>query len=154
MSILLVEHQSQDEIGYCFPACVQMALSHLDIYFSQQRLASRLGVIRGIGVPASSIHRLSSKSIVTVYETEATLLEVESWIERSIPVIASVQTSELSYWKGQIAQHAVLIVGLDEDLVYVLDPAQEPDVIATSIDEFLLAWDEMGFTYSLLYKSE
>jgi len=154
MSLLPILHKPQEEIGYCFPACVQMALTHLDIFYSQQRLASKLGVIPGVGVPASHIHRLSSRSISTVYETEATVADLEQWLERSIPIIASIQTSELAYWHGQVTQHAVLVIGLDENAVYVLDPAQTSDVISVSIDEFMLAWDEIGFTYSVLYKNE
>jgi hypothetical protein len=49
-----------------------------------------------------------------------------------------------------VAQHAIIIVGIDEQTVYLLDPGKTENVIAISIDEFLLAWDEMEFSFAVM----
>ena len=147
-----VPYSRQQSDGYCLPACAQMALAHLGISRSQQELGRVMGMIAGFGVPASHILHLRSPQVQVEYHTEGSLEHLRLWLMRQVPVIACVQTSELAYWQGHIAQHAILLVGIDEQHVYLLDPAQNPAVISVSIDEFLLAWDEMEFAYSVIAK--
>ena len=129
-----------------------MALAYLGVARSQQDLARRLGVIQDIGAPASQILRLRTPPIEVVFRTEAKLDDIRQWLQRRAPVIAFVQTSFLSYWNGQIAQHAVVVVGIDEQLVYLHDPGKQDSVMTALIDEFWLAWDEMGLTFAVLYR--
>ena len=51
---------------------------------------------------------------------------------------------------GHWAQHALVIVGLDETSVQVLDPAQDEQVIAIPRADFTLAWDEMDNTCAVI----
>jgi ABC-type bacteriocin/lantibiotic exporter with double-glycine peptidase domain len=151
--LINIPYSRQQSDGYCLPACAQMALAYLGISRSQQELGRIMGMIAGLGVPASHILRLRSSQIQVEYHTEGQLEHLRAWLMRQIPVIACVQTSELTYWRGHIAQHVILLVGTDEHNVYLLDPAQNPTVISVSIDEFLLAWDEMEFAYIVIAKS-
>jgi predicted double-glycine peptidase len=41
-------------------------------------------------------------------------------------VITFVQTAELPYWREHTSRHTVLVVGMDEVAVLVLDPAMPP----------------------------
>jgi predicted double-glycine peptidase len=51
-----------------------------------------------------------------------------------------------------VSQHAVVIVGIDQDNVYLLDPAAQSSVITVTHGDFLLAWDEMKFSYAVISK--
>ena len=147
---LSVPFSTLQKHGYCLLACAQMALAHLGISRSQAALAKTLGIFEDFGVPASNITRLKSSSIEVIYATEAVLSDVADWLDQKIPVIAFVQTAQLDYWQKHPAQHAVLIVAIDNDSVYLLDPARNADIVTVSIGEFLLAWDDMEFSYAVI----
>ena len=51
-------HIQQMALGYCLPACAQMALAQLGIAVTQTRLAQTLGTRVGVGTPFSRAQRL------------------------------------------------------------------------------------------------
>lgn len=60
-----------------------------------------------------------------------------------LPVIAAVNTRELtSYWHVAVA-HAVVIVGIDNEFIYLNDPALDNAPTRVALAEFDLAWLEM-----------
>jgi hypothetical protein len=118
--LLNVPFNHQKAHGYCLPACAQMALAYLGIARSQEELARTLGD------------------------------DLRYWLEQKAPIIAFVHTGLLAYWQGQVAQHAVIIVGIDEQTVYLLDSAKTENAVAVLLDEFLLAWDEMEFAFAVI----
>ena len=150
-AIIRIPYSRQLAEGYCLPACAQMVFAHLGISCSQPELARTLGVIKNLGVPASQVIRLRSRQVDVIYQTEGSLADIDKWLQQGVPVIACVQTSELSYWHRQVAQHVVLIVGMDQTTIYLLDPAYTDTVIAVAINEFFLAWDEMMLAYAVIY---
>jgi hypothetical protein len=127
-----------------------MALAYLGVVRSQQELARVLRVRSGFGTPASNIARLRSHQFEAFYHLNGTWNDIRSWLQRQIPVIACVQAGELPHWQGVQAQHAVLVVGMDEQSVYVHDPAFDQGPVAVDSDEFWLAWDEMEGRYAVL----
>lgn len=130
-----------------------MALAHCGIHRSQSDLALALGMVADFGVPASNIMRLRTQEISVGHVIEANIMDVQGWLEQDAAVIAYLQTRFLSYWQGHQTQHAVLVIGLDERNVHLLDPAQDETPIAAPIEEFLLAWDEMAFTMSIIRRN-
>jgi len=144
---LSVPFSTQQKHGYCLLACAQMALDHLGISRSQAALAKTLGIFEDASL---KYHALKSSSIEVIYATEAVLSDVADWLDQKIPVIAFVQTAQLDYWQKHPAQHAVLIVAIDNDSVYLLDPARNADIVTVSMSEFLLAWDDMEFSYAVI----
>lgn len=84
------------------------------------------------------------------FAVEADIDSIRQWLAHGLPVIALVQTNQLAYWGGETAQHAVVVVGMTDRLVYLLDPAQSEAVITVTIEEFWLAWDEMGLMFSVI----
>lgn len=129
-----------------------MTLAYLGVSRSQRELAQQLGVLQHVGAPASSLLRLRSPTIDVIFRTEAHLDDIQQWLERRLPAIAFVQTGQLSYWRGQVAQHSVVIVGMDHRSVYLLDPGQPEAVITVQIEEFWLAWDEIGLAFGVTYR--
>lgn len=149
---LSIPHSQQIEDGYCLPACAQMALVHLGISRSQENLGRTLKIRKGFGVPASTIVNLSSRELDVVYQTGGTLDVLRNWMQKGIPVITCVQAGELPHWQKINAQHAVLVVGLDEVEVYIHDPALPQGIVAVSVGDFLLAWDEMEYRYAVIVR--
>jgi hypothetical protein len=127
-----------------------MALAYLSIERSQDDLARTLGMFEDFGIPASHLLKLRSRHIQVKYETEGTIDDLRYWLDREVPVIAFVHTGQLTYWQGQVAQHAALLIGIDEQMVYLLDSAKTEKVVAVLLDEFLLAWDEMEFAFAVI----
>ncbi len=148
--LINLPYSQQVEDGYCLPACAQMALAYLGDFRSQHELARKLGVQPYVGAPASNLIRLRTPKIDVFFGAEAETDSVRQWLERRLPVIALVQTNQLSYWGGETAQHAVIVVGMTDLSVYLLDPAKTETVITVPIEEFWLAWDEMGLTFGVI----
>lgn len=142
----------QQRADYCLPACTEMVLNYLGIAHSQNDLARLLDVVADFGAPASNITRLTSRSLEATYFEECTLQEIKDRLTLGNPVIAFVQTEQLAYWRGYPSQHAVVVVGADIETLYILDPTRTALPIPVPVDEFMLAWDEMGFSCAVIQK--
>ena len=138
--ILNVTHSQQETETGCLAACVQMVLGYLGIKRSQARLARQMHSIPHVGTVGWNILNLQSSQVRVVY-AQGTLEQLRAWLTQKAPVIALVQTAELPYWNGVEAHHAVVVVGLDDEKVHLLDPACVPDVITVSTGDFVLAWE-------------
>ncbi len=152
-NILKVPHRQQESDGLCLPACVQMVLAYLGEIHSQSALARKMGTRPNIGTPHRYITRLRSDEIDVLYAAEGTKEVLRDNVARDLPVIVFVQTAELPHWHGHFSRHAVVVVGITETEVWVLDPAAVPDSIRVPVGDFVLAWDEMDATYAIFQKS-
>jgi predicted double-glycine peptidase len=124
-----------------------MVLAFQGIDRSQKALARQLLIKPSIGAPARYIQKLASKAITVTVE-EGSLEQLQTWLSSGIPVIAFVQVGELSYWEGESFQHAVVVIELEESIVWLLDPDITANAIAVPTDEFLLAWEVMDYLYA------
>lgn len=79
---------------------------------------------------------------LSVVIRQAEIQDIRAWVSQSIPVITFVYTGELSYWREKTA-HAVVVVDVDEDWIYLNDPAFLKAPQRVSWAEFYLAWFEM-----------
>ena len=113
----------------------------------QADVANWLGVT-GVGTPASHIRRLAARGFEVVYRT-GSLADLETWLELGVPCILFVRTGELSYWDVDTA-HAVVLVGLDSEHAYLLDPAVAQSPVTVSPDELMLAGSFFDYTYAVL----
>lgn len=149
---LPVPFYKQQAVGYCLPACAQMVLAYQGISHSQDELARESNLKPGLGTPTRNIQRLASPEIKVVYE-EGTLEQVQTWLGMGIPVIAFVQAGELSHWQDESFQHAVVIIGLEKDMAWLLDPDTNGNPIAIPTNELMLAWSGMDYLYAVLLKN-
>ena len=148
-SLLNVPHHPQESDGYCLPACVQMVLDYLGIPYAQEQLARELSVRPPLGAPASNVLRLRS-DVLDVTFTSGNLSDLRTQLAQGSPPIVFVQAGELPHWQSHISQHAVVVVGLDEQTVQILDPAANSSPIPVPIGDFLLAWSELDYIYAVL----
>ncbi len=80
---------------------------------------------------------------------EGSLDEIKSHLGNGTPCIALVRTEELSYWTYS-TDHAVVVVGFDEGILYVNDPAFEEHPQSVSEVEFELAWMLFDYRYGII----
>lgn len=125
-----------------------MALTYLGINPTYQRLCRVLRTQAGYGTPFSNIRELVQLK-VTVHYSRGNLQDLQQFILSGKPVLTPVQTSELPYWSINTA-HAVVIVGMDAQWVYINDPAFANAPIRVSHGDFDLAWLEHDEFYAVL----
>jgi len=146
---LKVPYHPQFDDGYCLPACAQMVLDYLGITVEQKRLARILGVRAPLGAPASNVLCLRSETVDVVF-ADGAIRDLQNYLALGWPIIVFVQADELPHWRGCISQHAIVVVGIDEISVSVLDPAAGSQVIDVPLGDFLLAWGELAYLYAVI----
>lgn len=147
MPLLDVPHIRQSETGWCLPACVAMVSAWWQQPLTQDDIARWLGT-RAIGTPAGKLHRLVKYGFEVTYGP-GSLDDLAAWLKRDVPSILFVRTVDLSYWAVD-TPHAVVLVGLDEDNAYLLDPDVEVAPVRVTVDELMLAWGHFDYTYAAL----
>jgi predicted double-glycine peptidase len=116
-----------------------MALAYLGVQRSQAELARLMSTHPQLGTPYSHLRRLHSDQIVVEYGKANELIDLDAWLNNDLPVIAFVQMGELPYTRQRLAQHAVVVIGIDQEGVYIQDPATSQSVVAVPHNDFLLA---------------
>jgi len=147
MHFLRVPHRLQEEDTGCLAACAQMVLDYLGIGISQAALNRLLG-LTSIGTPYSNIRRLTALGVkVNIHSGDEN--DLRAAIDNSMPPVAFVKTGDLPYWQGNTS-HAVLLVGYDDEAVYINDPIFASAPQRVGWDEFMLAWDHLDNCYALI----
>jgi ABC-type bacteriocin/lantibiotic exporter with double-glycine peptidase domain len=113
-----------------------MALAYLDHSVAYAELLTLLR-IGPLGTPRRNV-RLAQLGLDITYR-EATLPIMATYLQAGHPVIAFVDTTELTYWSFA-TNHAVIVIGLDATDVIVNDPAFDTAPHRIPHDEFELAW--------------
>lgn len=149
--ILPVPHLKQQNWGECLVACVGMVLAYLGISVNYNQLCELLEVRSGIGTPAYKVQNLTQLGLHIIYQ-QGTIVELYHYINNNIPCIALVKTIELPYWT-ESTDHAVVVVGFDEQYIYLNDPEFEVAPWRVSKGDFDLAWLERDEYYVVLIPS-
>jgi ABC-type bacteriocin/lantibiotic exporter with double-glycine peptidase domain len=146
---LPVPYYKQNKVGYCLAACAQMVLAFQGVSRSQDNLANQLQIKPSLGIPTRNIQLLASRDISVVYG-EGVITDLQKWLVAGKPVITFVQAGEFSHWQGEYFQHAVVVIGITDQIVWLLDPDKDETPIAVSEDEFMLAWLGMDYLYAVI----
>jgi len=148
-TLLPVPHRLQRSAGDCLAACATMMLDYLDVPVSYDHLLKLLDV-QSYGTPASRLNKLTDLGVRVRY-TQGSLDELLDELARGRPCMALVRTSQLPYWT-YATDHAVVVVGYDEQGVYINDPAFEQAPQFASRSEFELAWLEFDYRYAVIWR--
>jgi len=124
-----------------------MVLRYLGISATYPRLL-RLLHVESHGALLSSLKALESLGVTVTFRT-GTLAELHQYLLTDQPPITLVLTGELPYW-NESTLHAVVVIGLDDQYVYVNDPAHPEAPILVSHGDFELAWLERDELYAVL----
>lgn len=114
-----------------------MLLDYLQIPMNYVRL-QRLLNVRYFGAFFSDIENLRTLG-VSVVVGEGDLPTIQEYLESGLPVIAAVNTGYLqSYWTEAVG-HAFVVVGIEDEIVYVNDPVLPTAPQPIPINEFMVA---------------
>ena len=146
--LLPVAHIQQHNDSDCLAACVDMVLKYLDSPMKYQRLLRTLGTNEQVGTPFPNIQRLEKLGITVVFR-QGSLAQLYKFLQNGWPVIVPVKTRELPHWEEN-TDHAVVVVGMDDNTVYLNDPAFARAPIPVSHGDFDLAWLARDEYYAVL----
>ncbi|MFO7631725.1 MAG: C39 family peptidase [Caldilinea sp.] len=146
--MLNVPRLAQRDRADCLPTCIEMVLAFygrtVDHTWLRQVLDSS-----PIGTPGFKVRNLEPHGYEVTYASatdERVLLQA---LVSGAPPIALILTANLSYWDIETA-HAVVIVGIDGELVIVNDPAHSASSQRIARNEFMLAWSDFDYLYALV----
>lgn len=148
MPLLSVSHRQQRRHSDCLAACAAMILDYLHV---PAKYSQRLSLLRiqAFGTSFSSLHNLEALGL-SVHIAEGRIERLREHLESGLPSVAFVETGQLlSYWDER-TNHAVVVVGMEENQIYLNDPEFESAPQSISIDEFLLAWEEKDYLYAVI----
>ena len=146
-TLLPVPHQRQQQEADCLAACAAMVLAYLNVQIKYQQLL-RLLKVKPYGTPGQNLKYLSSLGLQIAYR-EGSLEQIKNHLQNDVPCITLVRTADLPYWDYG-TDHAVVVVGFDEQTIYVNDPAFDVHPIPVPVVEFELAWMAFDYRYGVI----
>jgi ABC-type bacteriocin/lantibiotic exporter with double-glycine peptidase domain len=126
-----------------------MALDYLGAPVDYSHLLRLLGVTP-YGTPGSRLRNLTELGVCVRY-ARGTLSELFDCLTGGRPCITLVRTGQLPYW-NYATDHAVLVVGFDEQAVYINDPAFAQSPQRAPHADFELAWLEFDCRYATVWR--
>lgn len=146
--ILPVPHLPQRQPTDCLAACAAMILLYLGLTPNYEQLLKLLRIRPEMGTPAYNVRELEKLGVRVSYK-QGTLVELAEHLAHNRPCLTPVQTGELPHWAAQ-TKHAVVVRGLDDDDVYVNDPAFTTAPIVVPRGDFDLAWLAQDEYYAVI----
>ena len=146
--LLPVPHHLQHSDSDCLAACAAMALDYVGASANYDRLLRLLGV-KPYGTPGSRLNNLTDLGVDVRYAL-GTMDELLDYLSYGQPCIVLVRTDQLPYWT-YATDHAVLVVGFDEQAIYVNDPAFKEAPQRAPRADFELAWLEFDYRYATIW---
>lgn len=151
--VLPVPHLQQRRIGDCLVACTGMMLAHLGKAFHYRNVAQQLKT-QDFGTVFSNIRYLNIPG-VTVQVHHGDLDHLYNHLLQNRPSAVAVRTAELPHWYNDPSRfeevaHALVVVGIDAEMVYINDPAFESAPLQVPHGEFQLARIDFDELYAVL----
>ena len=143
--------------GECLAACTAMVLIYLGERVAYDQLVQRLGT-SSIGTVFAHLDRLRSWRL-TVERGRGTMEILRQHLTAGHPVIVPVDTALLPYWltradkpeDERVTDHAVVVVAIDEQYVYVNDPDFEQAPQRIELAWFQDAWQHFAQRYAVIH---
>lgn len=137
--LLPLRNLRQRQQADCLVACAAMVLDYLGIDTTYEWLLRLLGTAEP-GTPFSNLERLCTLNLFVRCEYYGTLTLLEEYLDLGLPVVVAVEAWALPHWKHVETHHAVVVVGVDEENIYLNDPFFAEFPLSAPIDHFLGAW--------------
>ena len=141
-------HWQQQHEDDCLVACCKMVLDYLGITKSEAWLWHRLS--SGDVTPFPTVAKLADELGLTVEVAYwGSLTTFGAYIESGLPILVAVNADDPKDWP-YVSNHAVVVIGFDDQHVFVHDPAQPETPLEISIASFLLAWSNRDYEYAVI----
>jgi len=105
--------------------------------------------VQDFGAPFSNLRRLDRFGVNVIIKN-GDFDQLYRELSRNHPCIASVQTAELPHWNKQRSEHAVVVVGMDQQHIYLNDPGSPIGRLQVPRGDFDLAWLEQDELYAVI----
>ena len=145
--LLPIPHQHQREEADCLPACAAMILTYLRKDVNYRHLKNLLKT-KSFGTPGHHLRHLIDLGLRVLYR-EGSIQELKAHLANGDPCIVLVRTADLHYWNFA-TDHALVVVGFDDQSIFVNDPAFDNHPIAVPLIKFELAWMAFDYRYGCL----
>lgn len=151
-----IANWQQPREGDCLPACAAMVLTYLNQKVDYQLLRRQLGTTQ-LGTIFSNIQHIQSRRLVVEYG-QGNLETLARHLGANRPVIVAVATELLPYWitrsdideASRETEHAVVVVGLEQQTIYVNDPDFKHAPQKLDLEWFMAAWQHQQFNYAVI----
>lgn len=143
-------HRRQRHESDCLVACAHMALEQIGIQIDYARLARLLRAGEQF-TPFSNLRFLETLGLaVTLGYGDSALFT--RYLEVGLPVLVSVKTVDWKHWRDEIVEHAVVVVGIDENrqIIYINDPFFSEAPIEMELIAFEIGWEEKDRQYGVI----
>lgn len=154
--VLPVGHVPQQRIGDCLVACAGMLLTYANKPFHYCQVLRQLKT-NDFGTVFSNIRHLTVPG-ATVQVSRGDIDRLYQHLQRNQPLAVALRTAELPHWyndpsRGEEVAHAVVVVGMDQTMVYLNDPAFQRAPLQVPHGEFQLARIDFDELYAALVPS-
>lgn len=131
-------------------ACAAMLCSYWNVPVDYQALVRDLDIRIDAGGLLENIRQLTLHGFSAYYRRRNSLNDLYLLLENGWPPIVGVQAGEFPYWQEPPAQHAVVVVGMTFDGIWLNDPAASTAPLAIPYGDFDLAWLEMDEAFAVI----
>ena len=145
--LLPVPHRQQEGDADCLAACAAMLLAFVGQPVEYSRLLKLLRV-RSFGTPGANLLHLADLGVKVEY-VFGSMDELRVRLEEGTPCLTLVSTADLPHWL-YATDHAVVVVGLQEQAVILNDPAFPTTPLAVPTSAFELAWQAFDYRYAVI----
>jgi len=126
-----------------------MVLAHLGLDMEEKQLEAILRTTPG-GTTAADIQKIQRLGLdVNVHPSS--LFELYDLLRKGVPCIVFLWTGNLEYW-NIACWHTVVVIGFEENIIYVNDPFFSDAPQKADLHNFLNAWALCDFTLATIRK--
>ncbi|MEM7134448.1 MAG: C39 family peptidase [Chloroflexota bacterium] len=148
--LLNVPHLMQKNPGECLAACASMVCEYNGVSIRYNRIVRTLETIMHAGTAFYNIEQLTKLNIQVYYQKNGSLENLYEFLQGGWPCIVGVETYNLPHWQKVNTPHAVVVIGMAPQHIYLNDPAFPQSIFNTSLGEFDLAWFEKDEEFAVL----
>ena len=135
--------------GMCGPASLKMVLSYYGVEKTEKELANLCHVDNDLGTDALSLKQVAeSLGFKAEIKNQCTFDDIHQWLHKKVPVIANwFSRGRTDYDESSVPDgHYSLVVGLDEQYIYLQDP-EIGGLRKIKRDDFLRVWFDFTGSY-------
>lgn len=125
----------------CVAACLRAVLAALGTPYPEDDLARVCNTGPSGTTLADAAAGVRSLGFNVLFVSEATFEMLTEWLQRGVPMIVGIAADEVVH--GATGGHAVVVCGLEQGQVIVVDPAIGAEQ-RLELETFLRAWRRRG----------
>ncbi|MEK7412761.1 MAG: cysteine peptidase family C39 domain-containing protein, partial [Planctomycetota bacterium] len=125
----------------CVAACLRVVLAALGTDYPEDDLARACNTLPSGATLADVAAGARSLGFNALFIPEATFEILTEWLQRGVAIIVGIAADEIVH--GATGGHAVVVCGLEQGQVIVVDPAISAER-RLELETFLRAWHRRG----------